>query len=112
MPAREPRVELLWWEGCPSTPRALEDLRAAMTEVGLDPGALEVRRIESEAQSVAEGFVGSPTIRIDGRDPQPPVEDRPALACRLYRLRDGRPSPTPDPEDLRDALLAAVGGGG
>jgi hypothetical protein len=27
-----------------------------------------------------------------------------ALTCRVYRLRDGRFSPTPDPDDVRDAL--------
>jgi hypothetical protein len=26
------------------------------------------------------------------------------LTCRVYRRRDGRYSPTPDPLDLRDAL--------
>jgi hypothetical protein len=31
--------------------------------------------------------------------------DEPAgLNCRVYARRDGRVSPTPDPQDLRDAL--------
>jgi len=39
----------------------------------------------------------------------PPGGDEPTgLTCRLYRRRDGRPSPTPDPADLRDALAAAI----
>ena len=33
----QPRVELLFWDGCPSHPQALEELRAAMAELGLDP---------------------------------------------------------------------------
>ena len=28
-------VELLWWEGCPSTERALEAVREALSELGL-----------------------------------------------------------------------------
>ena len=108
MAVRHPRVELLWWEGCPSTPRALEDLRAAMSEAGLDPDAVEVRKVESEARAREERFTGSPTIRIDGRDAQPPEDDRPALTCRVYRLRDGRISPTPDPADVREALGGAL----
>jgi len=105
----EPTVELLWWEGCPSTPEALADLRTAMAELGLDPAAVEVREIETAEQAGAAGFPGSPTIRVDGADVQPP-EDRepPGLTCRVYRLRDGRVSPTPDPDDLRDALRAAL----
>ena len=36
-PGVTPRVEFLWWEGCPSHERALADLRAAMADAGLDP---------------------------------------------------------------------------
>jgi hypothetical protein len=64
--------------------------------------------VRSEADAGAEGFVGSPTIRIDGRDVQPPGGQSAELTCRVYRLRDGRSSPTPDPEDLRDALRQAL----
>jgi hypothetical protein len=104
------RIELLWWEGCPSTERALADLRAAAREAGLDPDAIELREVPTEADAVRESFVGSPTIRVDGADIlPPPAGETAALACRVYRLRDGRYSPTPDPADLRDALARAVG---
>src|SRR5690349_14330737 len=102
------KVELLWWEGCPSTDRALADLRAAMEAVGLDPASVDVREIDTDDDARREGFVGSPTIRIDGRDVQPPADEPAALTCRVYRLRDGRYSPTPDPDDVRDALKEAV----
>jgi hypothetical protein len=104
-----PRIEFLWWEGCPSHERALAELRAAMSDAGFDPERVEVRHIGSEEEAAANGFVGSPTVRIDGRDLQPPPEDEPlGLTCRVYRLRDGRVSPTPDPADLRDALMSAA----
>jgi hypothetical protein len=96
---------MLWWEGCPSWGRALEQLRGVMTQVGLDPAAIELREVPTEEQARAQGFVGSPTIRVDGRDVLPPPRGEPAgLTCRVYRLRDGRVSPTPDPADLREAL--------
>jgi hypothetical protein len=101
------RVELLFWAGCPSHPRALADLRAALRDVGRDPGAVVVREVRTEEEAAAEGFVGSPTIRVDGSDVVPPPDgEPPALACRVYRRRDGRPSPVPDPDDLRAALVA------
>ncbi len=104
------RVEFLWWEGCPSHERALADLHAAMAREGLDPESVQTREIDTDRAAHAETFVGSPTIRIDGRDVQPPVDDaHVALTCRVYRLRDGRYSPTPDPDDVRDALRAARG---
>jgi hypothetical protein len=104
-----PTVELLWWEGCPSYPKALSDLRAAMAAEGLDPQAVVVRRIRTEEEARAERFPGSPTIRVGGRDVQDPGEEPPALTCRIFRRRDGRVSPVPDPADLRDALRAAHG---
>jgi hypothetical protein len=95
-------VELLFWEGCPSHPAALADLRAALgPEV-----EVVMREVESEEDAVANGFPGSPTIRIDGADLFP-IDEPPGLTCRIYRLRDGRFSPTPDPLDLREALERA-----
>jgi hypothetical protein len=99
------KAELLWWEGCPSYPRALEELRTVLREEGLDPDAVEMREVESDEQAERERFPGSPTIRIDGQDVVPPSNGQPfGLTCRVYRLRDGRTSPTPDPADLREAI--------
>jgi hypothetical protein len=104
-------VELLWWEGCPSTDRALSELRGALDELGL-PGDVGLREIRSDAEAEASAFPGSPTILIDGVELMVALgrggEDEPAgLNCRVYVRRDGRISPTPDPQDLREALSAA-----
>ena len=99
------RVELLWWEGCPSHPQALADLRDALHEEGIGEDVLEVRHIASEQEAEAAGFPGSPTIRVDGEDVSPPGPGEPhGLNCRVYRLRDGRFSPVPDTADVRDKL--------
>jgi len=99
-----PRVELLWWSGCPSWEEAVRLVRAEMVAAGLDPEALEIREVHTDGEAEREGFVGSPTIRIDGRDVQEPGDEPVGLTCRVYRLRDGRISALPDPEDVRDAL--------
>ena len=83
-------------------------LREAMNEVGMDPARIEVREIDTDESAKREEFVGSPTIRIDGADVQPLAGAPTGLACRVYRRRDGRTSPLPDPADLRDALRAAA----
>ena len=103
-----PHIELLWWQGCPSTPDALRDLREAVAAAGLDPDAIDVREIDTDEAAAGESFVGSPTIRIDGRDVQQPGDEPAGLTCRVYRLRDGRVSPVPDRADLRDALRTAL----
>jgi hypothetical protein len=104
-----PQVELLFWDGCPSHPQALADLRAAMAGVGLDPDAVVVREVDTDVRAEDEQFVGSPTIRVDGADVDPPSGDEPVgLTCRVYRRRDGRISPTPDPAVVREALENAL----
>jgi hypothetical protein len=99
------RVEFLWWEGCPSHPEALAELRDVLRSEGLSPDLVERREIRTDEEAVRERFPGSPTILIDGEDAVPPHDGEPfSLTCRVYRLRDGRFSPTPDPEDVRDAI--------
>jgi hypothetical protein len=100
-------VELLWWEGCPSTDATIELVRERMRVAGLDPESLEVREISTHAQAEAEGFPGSPTIRVDGRDVQDPGEQPIGLTCRVYRLGDGRISAVPDPAVVEAALRTA-----
>ena len=95
-------VELLFWEGCPSHPVALAELRSALGE-GVE---VRVREIVTEDEAVAEAFPGSPTIRVDGVDLFP-SDEPPSLTCRVYRLTDGRFSPTPDPGELRARLASA-----
>jgi hypothetical protein len=98
------KVELLWWEGCPSHPETLTDLERVLAEEGVS-AEVEMVEVESDEQACAERFPGSPTVRLDGVDAIPPAETEPfSLTCRVYRLRDGRISATPDPEDLRDAV--------
>jgi hypothetical protein len=107
------KAELLWWAGCPSYPRALEELRAVLMEAGLDPDEVELHEVESDEQAERERFPGSPTIRIEGEDVLPPGDGEPfGLTCRVYRLRDGRTSPTPDPADLREAIRRVHAGAG
>jgi hypothetical protein len=100
-----PTIELLYWDGCPSHPEALRDLHAALDELGHPELKVALVEIATDEQATNYGFVGSPTLRIDGVDPLPPPADEPpSLTCRVYQRRDGRYSPTPDPAELRDAL--------
>lgn len=108
MPSWSPRVELLWWAGCPSWEEAVGLVRDEMAAAGLDPDGLEVRELRTDEDAERERFPGSPTIRVEGRDVQEPGEEPIGLSCRVYRLRDGRISPLPDPADVRDALRAPV----
>jgi predicted Zn-dependent protease len=104
-----PQIEFLWWEGCPSTDRALGELREALADVGMDGTGVRTREIKTDQDAAAAGFRGSPTILIEGVDVAGAQPDEPTgLTCRVYRRRDGRISPTPDPDDLRESLRRAA----
>ena len=100
---------MLWWEGCPSTERAVEAVRDALTGLGLADVQVRMREIQTDEDAQDTGFVGSPTILIDGQDIVPAAAvEHIGLSCRVYRRRDGRISPLPDPDDLREALRRAA----
>ena len=71
--------------------------------------------IEVEVKDAAEaqrlGFIGSPSIRIDGQDTEPSTRaaDRFGMMCRTYIDR-GRPAGVPPIELIQDAVREASGG--
>ncbi len=98
------RIEFFFWRGCPSHPEALELLEKVLAERGLDI-EVELREVTTHDEAEELRFPGSPTIRVDGRDVDPEGAKTPAmLACRIYRLPDGRVSPVPSREQLEEAL--------
>jgi hypothetical protein len=101
-------VELLFWDGCPSHPEALAQLRRILDEERVG-ASIDLLEVTSDEQAQQQRFIGSPTIRINGQDVTPPSESEHfSLSCRVYRTRDGRISPLPDPEDVRDAVRRAA----
>ena len=98
------KVELLYWDGCPSYPEAQELLAEVLRQRG-EGVEVEMREVKTQEEAEALRFPGSPTIRVDGVDIDPSgAESRPALACRIYHLPDGRVSPVPG----RELVEAAV----
>jgi hypothetical protein len=66
------RVEILYFDGCPTWQRAAEMVRTVLCERGQDAD-VRVVRVESVEDARRLRFLGSPTIRIDGRDVEPTV---------------------------------------
>ena len=50
-----------------------------------------LRKITDEHEAARERFLGSPTLRINGRDVEPGATERTdyGLKCRIYRTADG-----------------------
>ncbi len=101
------RIQFLWWEGCPSHPKARQRLRQALDELGLEAEIEEIQVLTDE-DAERWNFPGSPTILVEGRDIDPQGAQQPArLTCRLYFLENGRPSPVPSVGMIKRALQAA-----
>lgn len=101
------RVELLWWDGCPSRSAAADLVREALAELGRHDVAVAEREVRSDDEAAEIGFPGSPTFQVGRRDLFPAAVAS-SLTCRIYQRADGRLSPLPDraalAERLRDAL--------
>jgi hypothetical protein len=82
-------------------------LRRALDDVGLAAVRFRTRVIGTQQEAEQTGFVGSPTILIDGRDPFAEPGRPPGLACRVYRDEAGL-SGVPALEPLRQALKQAA----
>jgi hypothetical protein len=100
------RVEILTFEGCPNAEPARALVERVMRALGIEQ---EVVSISVDDLDAAERlhFLGSPTIRADGRDVEPGADARTeyTLACRIYATPTGL-SNLPDEAWIRSALSA------
>lgn len=99
-----PRVELLVIPDCPHATLAETLLRVTLNELGLPHVPVLTTVIETIAEAIRRGFMGSPSIMINGIDPWAQPDGDPDLACRLYPSSTGIPTQY----SLAQALCAAV----
>ncbi len=78
-------IEVLYFEGCPNLEPTLSLADEVLSELGLSG---EVREVEVRTVEDAERlrFLGSPSVRVDGKDIEPGAESRTeyAMSCRIY----------------------------
>jgi hypothetical protein len=105
---RRPRVEILYFEGCPNHAPARALVERVASELRIVPEINVVEVPDAEAAPQLR-FLGSPTVRVDGRDVEPGAEARGdfVFACRMYRTERGF-SGQPDAGWIRDALARSA----
>lgn len=78
-------IEILFFAGCPNHEPTVELAREVLRELGLDA---EIREIPVETAEQAEKyrFVGSPSVRVNGKDIERDAQQRTdfGLSCRMY----------------------------
>jgi hypothetical protein len=97
------KVEVLYFEGCPNHRPAVERVQSVVKQQGIAADVAEIEVPDAEAAKVV-GFLGSPTIRVNGLDIDPASRNctETGFACRRYA--DGLPSEDMILAALREAL--------
>ena len=100
-------IEVLYFDGCPNHDAVVPRLHRLLDTAGVRAD-VALRRVESDDDAQRLRFLGSPSVRVDGRDVEPGAHAREdfGLKCRLYNTPDGLTGIPPDAW-----ILAAVGAG-
>jgi hypothetical protein len=103
-----PQIDVLTFAGCPHAHPALALVVRLVTELELE-ASIRCVDVSDLAAAEAHRFLGSPTIRVNGRDIEPGAGERTdyTLACRIYGPASGAKG-EPDERWLRAALVEAA----
>lgn len=94
-------IEVFFFEGCPHHEPTLQRLREVVEALGIDANLREVAVADAK-EAEALRFLGSPSVRVNGRDIEPGADELTefALSCRIYGV-----SGVPSRELMRVALV-------
>lgn len=78
-------IEVLYFAGCPNHESTVELVREVVRELELDATVREVS-VETVETALRLRFLGSPSVRVNGRDIEPAARERSdfGLCCRIY----------------------------
>ncbi|MBI2686634.1 MAG: DUF2703 domain-containing protein [Acidobacteria bacterium] len=103
------KVEVLYFSGCPNHVPAVDRVREVLAQEGALAEMIEVE-VTDTATAQQTGFLGSPSIRVDGQDIEPAVRGASSfgMMCRSY-IDGGQRKGVPPPEWIRAAVREAKG---
>jgi hypothetical protein len=103
------KIEVLYFDGCPNHEALLPRLRELLDQARV-ASPIELVDVPDDAAAQSQRFLGSPTLRVEGRDVEPGAELRTdfGLKCRLYRTDDGFAG-VPRDDWVLEALHQAAG---
>jgi hypothetical protein len=98
------KVELLYFDGCPGYEELRPRLERLLDERTLR-SSLELLPVVTLKEAKRQRFLGSPTVRVDGRDVELASADRAdfGMKCRLYSTATGVGHSPPD-----ELIIAAL----
>ena len=97
-------IDLLYFDGCPSWQRGLENLKSALSAERIQ-ASIGLVRIDDPKEAERRRFLGSPSFQVNGIDLWPEAHANYALSCRVYETPEGMKG-SPNVEMLRQRLRA------
>lgn len=82
------KIELLYFDGCPSWQDALENVKTALAAEGL-VADIRLVKVASDEEAARLKFLGSPSFQVNGKDLWPEERERYSLCCRVYATPEG-----------------------
>lgn len=97
-------VEILYFDNCPTHEAAHQLVKEVCKQEGVKPKVTTINIIDEE-QAKKHAFIGSPTIRIEGKDVEKASRGASYFGrkCRVY-MNNGQPSGLPSKEMIRDTI--------
>jgi hypothetical protein len=97
-------IEFLYYDDCPGYPEALDILKEVLSEEHVKV-EVNMIRVMNEDEAKRLKFIGSPTIRINGEDVEPGIEQSAEFRghCRVYFYHE-QVFEWPPKEMIREAL--------
>ena len=96
------KIDLLYFDGCPSWQEGLENLKTALEAEGL-AADIRLMRVEEDVEAARLKFLGSPSFQANGLDLWLEERKRYNLSCRVYTTSQGMKG-APTVEMLREKL--------
>ena len=105
MESKPVRIEIYYIAGCPNRRITEKRVREVLKELNI---AAEVREVRVDPPFVTPGFLGSPTVHVNGIDIEPSARTSKwmGLNWRTYREGSGIES-APSKQLIRQALIEA-----
>ena len=98
----EVKIQLLYFDGCPHWTVLDKRLKESLDLLG-DRSTIEYLRVDSPEDAERLQFPGSPTVRLNGKDPFESPTGAVGLSCRVYPTPEGS-SGSPTRDQLVEAL--------
>lgn len=82
------KIELLYFDGCPSWEAGLKNLRTALKDENLS-ASIEMVNVADDDDATRLKFLGSPHFRVDGHNLWHEEREKYSLSCRVYPTLEG-----------------------